>query len=40
MVKTTLKQLGERFNSFLHGIRFVSEHLGLLDTELQQVQLN
>ena len=31
MVKTTFKQLEKRFNSVLHGIRFLSEHLDLLE---------
>ena len=30
-VKTTLKQLGKRFSSFLHGVGFVSEHWELLE---------
>jgi len=32
MVKTALKQLGKRFNgSVAHGIRFLSEHLDMLE---------
>ena len=31
MVKTTLKQLGKRFNLRLHGIRFLSEHFHLVE---------
>ena len=32
MVKTTLKQLGKRFNSvYVGSIRFLSEHLDLLE---------
>ena len=30
MVKTTLKQLGKRIQLLLHGIRFASKHLELL----------
>ena len=31
MVKTTFKQLEKRFNFVVHGIRFLSEHLDLLE---------
>ena len=31
MVKTTLRQLGKRYQLHLHSIRFLSEHLDLLE---------